>query len=219
LIPRRALFDVRMQIMAESSSSDAQSAAPSSPTLSTSSTTSSPKVYLNNGITKKKKRRDLNGNKMVDRQNSEGSEIGLGDVDIEQNVYEGGFKSWEGAVDLARLVLERGPRKDIDELSRVDSVVEVTTSSGYAENQTNIYTSSDVAQPCQLSSFSNTPSSQTYPSTSRSATTTPPSSASSPCQIFSSSGLFRTLRPPSRRHHHHFQDLAQRQPSKKVTAT
>ena len=77
-----------MQIMAESSSSDAQSAAPSSPTLSSSSTTSSPKVYLNNGITRKKKRRDLNGNKMADRQNSEGREIGLGDVDIEQNVYE-----------------------------------------------------------------------------------------------------------------------------------
>lgn len=50
---------------------------------------------------------------------------GLGDADIEQDVYEGGFKSWEGALDLARLMLERGPRKDIDELSRVDSLVEV----------------------------------------------------------------------------------------------
>ena len=122
--------------MAESSSSDAQSTTPSSPTLSSSSTTSSPKVYLNNGITKKKKRKDLNGNKMVDRQNSEGSEIGLGDVDIEQNVYEGGFKSWEGAMDLARLVLERGPRKDIDDLHRVDSVVEVDMSSSYVKNHT-----------------------------------------------------------------------------------
>jgi len=206
--------------MAESSSSaDAQSAAPSSPTLPSSSTTSSPKVYLNNGITRKKKRRDLNGNKMADRQNSEGSEIGLGDVDIEQNVYEGGFKSWEGAVDLARLVLERGPRRDIDELSRVDSVIEVNMSSGDAENQTNIYTSSAVAQPYQLSSFSNTPSSQIYPSTSPSATTTPPSSASSLFQIFSSSGPFRTHHPPSRRHHHHFRDLAQQQSSKKARAT
>jgi len=76
-------------------------------------------------LKKKKKRRDLNGNIIPDRQNSEGSEYGLGDMDIEQNVYEGGYKSWEGALDLARLVLERGPRKDIDELSRVQSVIEV----------------------------------------------------------------------------------------------
>lgn len=124
LIPRRALFDVRMQIMAESNSSS--DSTPASPTVSTSSKASSspsPKVYLTNGL-KKKKRKDLNGNRLV--QDSEGSEIGLGDVDIEQNVYEGGFKSWEGALDLARLVLERGPRKDIDELSRVQSVVEVS---------------------------------------------------------------------------------------------
>ena len=51
---------------------------------------------------------------------------GLGDSDIQHNVYEGGYKSWEGAMDLAKFVLERGPRKDIDELSRVDGVVEVS---------------------------------------------------------------------------------------------
>lgn len=104
---------------------ESQPTSPTSSTFSTSSQSSTPKVYLTNGIKKKKKRRDLNGNPIIDRSNGEGSEIGLGDVDIEQNVYEGGFKSWEGAMDLARLVLERGPRKDIDELSRVESVVEV----------------------------------------------------------------------------------------------
>ena len=52
-------------------------------------------------------------------------DVGLGASDIETNVYEGGFKSWEGAMDLARLLLERGPRKDIDDLARVDGVVEV----------------------------------------------------------------------------------------------
>ena len=55
----------------------------------------------------------------------EARSAGIGDSDIEQNVYEGGFKSWEGALDLARLVLQRGPRKDLDELARVSAVVEV----------------------------------------------------------------------------------------------
>lgn len=50
---------------------------------------------------------------------------GLDDSDIKTNVYEGGFKSWECSVDLARLLLDRGPRKDIDDLCRVDHVVEV----------------------------------------------------------------------------------------------
>jgi hypothetical protein len=108
-----------MQIMAESNSTS--DSTPASPTTSSSS-----KAHLTNGLKKKKTRKDLNGNRVV--QDSEGSEIGLGDTDIEQNVYEGGFKSWEGAMDLARLVLERGPRKDIDELSRVESVVEVSWS-------------------------------------------------------------------------------------------
>jgi len=77
---------------------------------------------LSNGVKKKKQKR-LNGATSI--QSDEGSEIGLGDTDIEQNVYEGGFKSWEGAMDLARLVLERGPRKDIDDLARVEGVVEL----------------------------------------------------------------------------------------------
>jgi protein-histidine N-methyltransferase len=50
---------------------------------------------------------------------------GLGDSDIRTNVYEGGFKSWECSFDLAKLLLDRGPRKDLDDLCRVDHVVEV----------------------------------------------------------------------------------------------
>lgn len=46
-------------------------------------------------------------------------------ADIRTNVYEGGFKSWECSIDLARLLLDRGPRKDIDDLCRVDHVIEV----------------------------------------------------------------------------------------------
>ena len=49
----------------------------------------------------------------------------LTDTDLSTSIYEGGFKTWECATDLARLVLERGPRKDIDELSRVHHVVEL----------------------------------------------------------------------------------------------
>ena len=56
------------------------------------------------------------------------SDIGLDDKDIQTNVYEGGFKSWECSIDLAKLLLDRGPRKDIDDLCRVDHVVEVTAS-------------------------------------------------------------------------------------------
>lgn len=45
--------------------------------------------------------------------------------DIKAGVYEGGFKTWECSVDLASLLLDRGPRKDIDELVRCDSAIEV----------------------------------------------------------------------------------------------
>ena len=78
LLPRRELFDVRVQIMAEDDNPDASL--------------------------------DI---------------AGLDDSDIRTNVYEGGFKSWECSFDLARLLLDRGPRKDLDDLCRVDHVVEV----------------------------------------------------------------------------------------------
>jgi protein-histidine N-methyltransferase len=51
---------------------------------------------------------------------------GIDSSDIRTNVYEGGFKSWECSFDLARLLLDRGPRKDLDDLCRVDHVVEVS---------------------------------------------------------------------------------------------
>jgi protein-histidine N-methyltransferase len=50
---------------------------------------------------------------------------GLDDSDIKTNVYEGGFKSWECSIDLVRFLLDRGPRKDLDDLCRVDHVIEV----------------------------------------------------------------------------------------------
>lgn len=75
-IPRRELFDIRLQIMAEDGD-DATAA------------------------------------------------VGLDSSDIRTNVYEGGFKSWECSFDLAKLLLDRGPRKDLDDLCRVDHVVEV----------------------------------------------------------------------------------------------
>lgn len=45
--------------------------------------------------------------------------------DLRAGVYEGGFKTWESSVDLASLLLDRGPRKDIDELARCGLIVEV----------------------------------------------------------------------------------------------
>ena len=45
--------------------------------------------------------------------------------DIRTGVYEGGFKTWECSVDLASILLDRGPRKDIDELIKCDQIVEV----------------------------------------------------------------------------------------------
>ncbi|KAF2454636.1 hypothetical protein BDY21DRAFT_352318 [Lineolata rhizophorae] len=76
-VPRRELFDVKMQLLAEDEGNDADLLA------------------------------------------------GLDSADIKTNVYEGGFKSWECSIDLAALLLDRGPRKDIDDLCRVDHVVEL----------------------------------------------------------------------------------------------
>lgn len=50
----------------------------------------------------------------------------LENSDLRAGVYEGGFKTWECSIDLASLLLDRGPRKDIDELVRCDQVVEVS---------------------------------------------------------------------------------------------
>jgi protein-histidine N-methyltransferase len=76
-IPRRELFDVRLQLMAED---DGTSSNPLS---------------------------------------------GLDDTDLQQNIYEGGYKTWECSLDLVRFLLDRGPRKDLDDLHRVGHVVEM----------------------------------------------------------------------------------------------
>ncbi|CAK1357249.1 unnamed protein product [Cercospora beticola] len=49
----------------------------------------------------------------------------LDKFDLRSGVYEGGFKTWECSVDLASLLLDRGPRKDIDELVKCDQIVEL----------------------------------------------------------------------------------------------
>ncbi|KAF2820419.1 hypothetical protein CC86DRAFT_120889 [Ophiobolus disseminans] len=77
LLPRRELFDVRIQLMAED---DGTNPTPIS---------------------------------------------GLDDSDLQTNVYEGGYKTWECSIDLARFLLVRGPRKDLDDLMRVNHVVEL----------------------------------------------------------------------------------------------
>lgn len=50
---------------------------------------------------------------------------GLSDSDLQTNVYEGGYKTWECSIDLVKYLLDRGPRKDLDDLTRVDHVVEM----------------------------------------------------------------------------------------------
>ena len=75
-LPRRELYDVRVQLLSEGPQNDA----------------------------------------VIDQ---------LNELDVSTGVYEGGFKTWECAIDLASLLLDRGPRKDIDELIRCDQVIEV----------------------------------------------------------------------------------------------
>lgn len=50
---------------------------------------------------------------------------GLENSDLQTNVYEGGYKTWECSLDLARFLLDRGPRKALDDLVRVQHVVEL----------------------------------------------------------------------------------------------
>ncbi|KAH8728345.1 hypothetical protein GQ44DRAFT_45854 [Phaeosphaeriaceae sp. PMI808] len=76
-LPRRELFDVRLQLMAEDDG-----------------TTSNPLA-------------------------------GLEDSDLQTNIYEGGYKTWECSIDLVKFLLDRGPRKDLDDLVRVNHVIEM----------------------------------------------------------------------------------------------
>ncbi|ORY12404.1 hypothetical protein BCR34DRAFT_299818 [Clohesyomyces aquaticus] len=76
-LPRREIFDVRLQLMSEDD--------------------------------------DSSSNPMV----------GLDESDVKTNVYEGGYKTWECSLDLVRFLLDRGPRKDLDDLVRVNHVIEM----------------------------------------------------------------------------------------------
>ena len=50
---------------------------------------------------------------------------GLENTDLQTNIYEGGYKTWECSLDLVKFLLDRGPRKDLDDLVRVNHVVEL----------------------------------------------------------------------------------------------
>jgi protein-histidine N-methyltransferase len=50
---------------------------------------------------------------------------GLSNSDISTNIYEGGYKTWECSLDLVKFLLDRGPRKDLDDLVRVNHVIEM----------------------------------------------------------------------------------------------
>lgn len=76
-LPRRELFDVRLQLMAEDDST-------------------SPHLLA-----------------------------GLDDSDLRTNIYEGGYKTWECSIDLAKFLLDRGPRRQLDDLEKVQHVIEM----------------------------------------------------------------------------------------------
>ena len=73
-------------------------------------------------------KRDLHDVRMQLLVEGENDEVidQLDKSDIRSGIYEGGFKTWECSQDLASLLLDRGPRKDIDELIRCAQIVEVS---------------------------------------------------------------------------------------------
>ena len=58
-------------------------------------------------------------------------DVGLGDSDIERNVYEGGFKSWEGAMDLAEFVMVDNASQSPHTIHDEDAVLEVRVTFGH----------------------------------------------------------------------------------------
>ncbi|KAF2707241.1 hypothetical protein K504DRAFT_384673 [Pleomassaria siparia CBS 279.74] len=88
-LPRRELFDVRLQLMSEDTFSNNNNNNNNNNTANTSPLT------------------------------------GLLTSDLTKNIYEGGYKTWECSLDLVRYLLDRGPRKDLDDLTRVDHVIEM----------------------------------------------------------------------------------------------
>lgn len=101
-IPRRELWDVRVQIMAEDS--------------------------LGNDETKNgNDRSDRDEISVAEDGKGNGKGIeGLGKDDVKTGVYEGGFKSWECSVDLVRvLAAERSKRGEDDNLIACRKILEV----------------------------------------------------------------------------------------------
>jgi protein-histidine N-methyltransferase len=95
-LPRRDLFDVRLQLMAED------------PDPSTSSTHSSTSASASSSTT-----------------TTNNAPLGLNESDVQTNIYEGGYKTWECSIDLLKFLLDRGPRKDLDDMARVHHVIEM----------------------------------------------------------------------------------------------
>jgi protein-histidine N-methyltransferase len=62
---------------------------------------------------------------MAEDETSTSIPSGLDASDLAPNVYEGGFKTWECSLDLCRFLLDRGPRKDLDDMARVAHVLEM----------------------------------------------------------------------------------------------
>jgi protein-histidine N-methyltransferase len=58
------------------------------------------------------------------------SPAGLDDTDIKTNIYEGGFKTWECSYDLAKLLLDRGLKRRMDDMCGVNHVIEVWSTPG-----------------------------------------------------------------------------------------
>lgn len=81
------------------------------------------------GFTARLPRRELFDARLQLMAEDDGTEAhpltGLSTSDLEQNIYEGGYKTWECSLDLVRFLLDRGPRKDLDDLMRVDHVIEM----------------------------------------------------------------------------------------------
>ncbi|KAF2259549.1 hypothetical protein CC78DRAFT_571787 [Lojkania enalia] len=93
-LPRREIFDIRLQLMAEDTLHP------------TTNTNSNPNLNSNP---------NANADPLT----------GLSNTDLQPRIYEGGYKTWECSLDLISFLLDRGPRKDLDDLVRVHHVIEL----------------------------------------------------------------------------------------------
>lgn len=80
--------------------------------------------------------------------------------DLRSGIYEGGFKTWECSIDLSSFLLDRGPRKDIDELVKCDQILEVfvTIHSPYIRRRTTCIIDMRLTHTSQLGAGSALPS-------------------------------------------------------------